>query len=104
MNQQFNQQQIQIANVMYTCRDQAYFILGEGGFRKELEKWRPVFFEVMERKRCSEIVALIELLNAAKNMSEDGMLMHILIAIGCELTEPKYLLGNGHTVAVDEIA
>lgn len=94
MNQQFNQQQVKIANVMYTCRDQAYFLLGEGGFRKEFEKWRPIFSDVMEKKGCSEIVALIDLLNAAKNMSEDGMLMHVLIAVGCELSEPKYLFGN----------
>lgn len=44
----------------------------------------------MEKNGCSEIVALINLLNAAKNISEDGMLMHVLIAIGCELSEPKY--------------
>ena len=86
------QQVVEISAKMYQCRDQAVFLNGEDGFIEAVRKWTPVFVEVMEKKSCSEIQALIELLERAKGKPNEGLLMHILTAVGCELAEPKFTL------------
>lgn len=86
----FDQKQIEIAAKLYKCRDQAVFIRGEEGFRNEVAKWKPLFDEIMNEESCSELEALIILLRRAKGERNEGVMMHLLSAVGCELAEPKY--------------
>lgn len=85
-----NQKQIEVAATLYKCRDQVVFIRGVEGFKNEVAKWKPFFDEIMKKENCNELEALIVLLNRAKGDSNEGILMHVLSAVGCELAEPKY--------------
>lgn len=87
-----NQQQVEIAAKLYQCRDQQVYIRGEEKFVSEVAKYKPVFDEVMLKHECTEIEALIKLLERAKGHQEEGLLMHLLNAVACELAEPKYTL------------
>jgi hypothetical protein len=87
-----NQQQVEIAAKLYKCRDQQVYIRGEGKFVSEVAKYKPLFDEVMLKHECSVIEALIKLLERAKGHQEEGILMHLLNAVACELAEPKYTL------------
>lgn len=89
-----NERLITIANRLYVCRDQALSLSGIDGFIKIVDKWKPVFQQVMNRDKCSELEALRILLDHAKGNSEEGFLMHQLIAVACELTEPKYTIAK----------
>lgn len=62
---------------------------GEEGFRKELDKWEPTFRAAMVKLDCDVLPALSALLEAAKGKPDEGMLMHVLCAVGCELAEPS---------------
>jgi recombination associated protein RdgC len=91
-NSMANQQQVEIAAKLYKCRDQQVYIRGEGKFVSEVAEYKPVFDEVMLKHSCSVIEALIKLLERAKGHQEEGLLMHLLNAVACELAEPKYTL------------
>lgn len=90
MNMLLGQKEVGIAQRLYQCRDQAVFLRGEDGFIKEVSKWKPLFDEIISSNGCSEIEALTELLQCAKGKPDEGLLMHVLTAVGCELAEPKY--------------
>lgn len=85
-------QQVEIAAKLYQCRDQQVYIRGEEKFVSEVAKYKPIFDEVMLKHECSGIEALIILLERAKGHQEEGLLMHLLNAVACELVEPKYTL------------
>jgi|GEM_PF-6337693 len=87
------QKAIEISAKLYKCRDQSIWLRGEEGFIKEVEKWKPSFDAVMTTHSCSVTVALIKLLEAAKGKPDEGLLMHVLCAVGCELSEPTLTAG-----------
>jgi hypothetical protein len=80
---------VEISHKLYTCRKQAIFLKGEDGFRQEVDKWEPIFKAAMEKLDCDILPALSALLEAAKGKPEEGLLMHVLCAVGCELAEPS---------------
>lgn len=80
---------VEISHKLYTCRKQAIFLKGVDGFRQEVDKWEPTFKAAMEKLDCEILPALSALLEAAKGKPDEGMLMHVLCAVGCELAEPS---------------
>lgn len=80
-------QAIEISHTLYQCRDQQIFLSGEAGFLKTFDKWSPVVKAAMDKLQCSEIQALIKLLELA-SAKDDGMMMHVLNAVVCEMCEP----------------
>lgn len=84
-----SEQAVEISHKLYTCRKQAIFLKGEDGFREEVERWKPTFQAAMEKLDCDILPALSALLEAAKGKSDEGLLMHALCAVGCELAEPS---------------
>ena len=89
-----NQQQVEIAAKLYQCREQQVSIRGEEKFQSEVAKYKSLFDETMAAYECSEIKALLILLERAKGHREEGLLMHLLNAVACELTDPKYTLST----------
>jgi recombination associated protein RdgC len=87
-----NQQQVEIAAKLYECREQQVSIRGEEKFKAAVAQYKPLFTETMEANECSELQALIKLLERARGHKEEGLLMHVLNAVACELVEPKYTL------------
>jgi len=80
---------VEISHKLYTGRKQAIFLRGLNGFRQEVDKWEPTFEAAMQKLNCGILPALSALLEAAKGKPEEGMLMHVLCAVGCELAEPS---------------
>lgn len=80
---------VEISHKLYTCRKQAIFLQGEDGFRETVDKWEPTFAAAMEKLDCDLMPALSALLEASKGKPDEGMLMHVLCAVGCELAEPS---------------
>lgn len=89
-----SEQLVSIAARMYQCREQAIYIQGEEQFRTSVAKWQPVFELVMQRDKCNVIQALSKLLQRAKDSDQEGLLMHILTAVACELAEPTVTRSN----------
>lgn len=84
-----SEQAVEISHKLYTCRKQAIFLEGEEGFRELVANWEPTFQAAMEKLDCDILPALSALLEAAKGKPDEGMLMHVLCAVGCELAEPS---------------
>lgn len=80
---------VEISHKLYTCRKQAIFLQGEDGFRETVDKWEPTFAAAMEKLDCDLMPALSALLEASKGKPDEGMLMHVLCAVGCELAQPS---------------
>lgn len=93
---------VEISHKLYTCRKQAIFLKGEDGFRQEVDKWEPTFKAAMEKLDCDILPALSALLEAAKGKPDEGLLMHVLCAVGCELAEPSIDRVSLSTVALDD--
>lgn len=83
---------IKITHQMYKCRDQSVFLLGAKRFKNEVVSWAPTFDAIMIANGCDLLSALVELLQRAKGRADEGLLMHILTAVGCKLLEPKYTI------------
>lgn len=83
------QKAIEITQKLYQCREQQIFLSGEEGFKNTFIKWSPVVLVAMEKFQCSEIEALIKLLDLAQGKADEGMLMHVLNAVVCEMCEPS---------------
>ncbi|EAZ97677.1 hypothetical protein [Marinobacter sp. ELB17] len=97
-----SEQIVEISHKLYTCRKQAIFLKGEDGFRQEVEKWEPTFKAAMAKLDCDILPALSGLLEAAKGKPDEGLLMHVLCAVGCELAEPSLDRSKTYVLAVDD--
>lgn len=82
------QQAVGIAHKLYQCREQQIFLGGEAKFVDTFNKWKPVVKAAMEKHECSELEALIKLLELVREKPYSGMMMHVLNAVVCEMREP----------------
>ncbi|SIQ14490.1 recombination-associated protein RdgC [Marinobacterium stanieri] len=80
---------VMITSKLYQMRQQQIFLGGEERFKQSVEHYRPMFEQVMADQKCDPIKALITLLDNAKGHQNEGMLMHVLSAVACELAEPS---------------
>jgi hypothetical protein len=83
-----NQQAVEITAKLYKCREQQIFISGEEGFIKTFREWKPAIEAAMVRDNCDAVKALITVLSLVEDTPNNGMLMHVLIAVACEIAEP----------------
>ena len=97
-----SEQAVAISHKLYTCRKQAIFLKGEEGFKQEVDKWEPTFKAAMEKLDCDVLPALSALLEASKGKPDEGLLMHALCAVGCELAEPSLDRAGLSDAALDD--
>lgn len=88
-----------IANIYHTlkeCHRQALSLLGEKKFIEQVNDLSPRFQEVMSANNCSELEALPVLIRRvqANPALHQGMEIHRLCAVACELAEPSVTKGN----------
>nr|WP_067285791.1 hypothetical protein [Marinobacterium profundum] len=89
------QQAVEISAKLYQCRDQQIFLGGADKFKATVQKWRPLFDSAMKEHNCGPIKALTVLLDRLeKSAHNDGMAMHLLCAVACELAEPGVTVGK----------
>lgn len=83
-----DQRAVEITQKLYQCRKQQIYLIGEEKFKEAYVNWSVVIQAAMNKHQCDPIPALIELLDKAKGKENEGMIMHLLIAITCEMLEP----------------
>lgn len=68
------QKQVEIAAKMYRARDAVITLIGEDKFKEKVDQFRPIMQGMCEQKKCTEIEATIEILEALKGKERETML------------------------------